>query len=144
MKDIVQRAIANSGRQSPVREAVRAELPQIVAALDAGASIRGIYRTYAADGVFLGKGPSSLTNALKDLSDEIAAFRASQRAGDVRSESELQPLDAVQGTEDTVSKENALYQRQQGQASTNEADEQPPRAEPSHDLAPSQTWRLEQ
>lgn len=73
-----EKACRNSGHRKPIREAVRERLPDIVEALDAGASMSGIFRTLKAEGCKVGAGPSSFRNALAALQGEIDELRASK------------------------------------------------------------------
>lgn len=66
----------NSGPRMEVRNAVRERLPDIVDALDDGASLAGIYRTLISEGCNAGAGPSSFRNALHALRSEMDEIRA--------------------------------------------------------------------
>lgn len=73
-----KKAQLNSGARMHVRDAVRERLPDIVDAIDEGASLAGIYRTLIAEGSKVGAGPSSFRNALKALEAEFAEIRAAK------------------------------------------------------------------
>lgn len=74
--NILDEARSDTGPKTPVRDAVRANLPEIVKALEIKASRAAIFRTLTRQGVFVGKNASSFNNALNDLEAEIAAIRA--------------------------------------------------------------------
>lgn len=71
-----KKARLNSGARMEVRNAVRERLPDIVDALDDGASLAGIYRTLISEGCNAGAGPSSFRNALGALKSEMDEIRA--------------------------------------------------------------------
>jgi hypothetical protein len=73
-----KKALLNSGARMPIRNAVREKLPDIVEAIDAGASLSGIYRTLVSEGCKVGAGPSSFRSALTALQTEIAEIRAAK------------------------------------------------------------------
>ena len=77
-----KKARLNSGVRMHVRNAVRERLPDIVDALDDGASLAGIYRTLIAEGCKVGAGPSSFRNALAALQPEMNKIRAVKASKD--------------------------------------------------------------
>lgn len=75
----LEKARRNSGYRTPVRNSVKERLPEIVEAIDAGASLSGIFRTLTQDGCKVGAGPSSFRYALAALESEIEELRAARR-----------------------------------------------------------------
>lgn len=76
----LEKARRNSGPRTPVRNSVKERLPEIVEAIDAGASLSAIFKTLTQDGFKVGAGPSSFRYALAALQSEIEELKAAKGA----------------------------------------------------------------